>query len=240
MGNSLQNYLNKRLEDSQKFNTRGKNVAGPVITISREVGCNGLILARLLAEKLNQRNMLGEWKVLSKEVFYKSAQELNLNPEKVQKLFKRSDRNTFDEILTAFGEKRYKSEAKIVKTVRDVVYSLAVDGFSIIVGRASHIIARDIKNSLHLRLTAPLEYRISNIMTNNNLKREEAITFINRVEKERIAFRKALREENLREEYFDLTLNRGSFSTEQVAEMVIYAMEKKNILADYNRKVDFF
>lgn len=240
MGNSLQNYLNKRLEDSKKFNTGEKNVAGPVITISREVGCNGLVLARLLAEKLNQKNMLSEWKVLSKEVFHKSAQELNLNPEKVRKLLKRSDRNTFDEILTAFGEKRYKSEAKIAKTVRDVVYSLAVDGFSIIVGRASHIIASDIKNALHLRLTAPMEYRISNIMKNNNLQREEAITFINRVEKERIAFRKVLREENLREEYFDLTINRASFSTEQVAEMVIYAMEKKNILADYNRKVEFF
>jgi cytidylate kinase len=240
MGNALLSYLNKRLEESQAFHKGSKGAAGPVITISREVGCNGLVLARMLATRLNQQRMISEWKVYSKEVFYKSAQELNLDPNKVQKMFKTTDRYTFEEILKALGEKRYKSEAKIAKTVRDVVRSLAIDGFAIIVGRASHIIARDIKNALHLRLTAPLEYRIATIMENNQLKREDAITFINRVEQERRAFRKALREENLHEDYFDMTINRASFSTEQAVELILLALEKKKVLNDYTYKVEFF
>lgn len=240
MGNALLSYLNKRLGESQSFHKSIKGTAGPVITISREVGCNGLVLARELASRLNLIPMNNEWKVYSKEVFFKSANELNLDPGKVQKMFKTTDRYTFEEILKAFSDKRFKSEAKIAKTVRDVVLSFAIEGFCIIVGRASHIIARDIKNALHLRLTAPLDYRIATIMENNQLSQNDAIAFINRVEKERAAFRKAIREENLHEDYFDLTINRASFSTEQAVELILFAIEKKKLLADYSYKVEFF
>jgi cytidylate kinase len=240
MGNALLNYLNKRLEESKSYHKGERGPAGPVITFSREVGCNGLPLARALAGKLNRENRFSEWKVLSKEVFYWSARELNLEPDKVQRMFKKSDNYTFEQILTAFGEKRYKSEAKIYKTVRDVIYSLAVDGFNIIVGRASHIIANDIKNAFHLRLIAPMEYRIKNIMDNNNLSRIEAIAFINKVEKERSSFRKAVKADADDEHNFDLTINRASFTTEECIELIMLGIEKKKILSDYNQKIEFF
>lgn len=240
MGNSLMNYLNQRMKEGNASD-KGKGVtAGPVITISREVGCNGIKLANKLAAELNKQRTISEWKVLSKEIFYESAKELDLEPEKIRQNFKKTDRYTFEQILKAFGDKRFKSEAKIAKTVKEVVYSLAIDGFNIIVGRASHIIAYDIPNALHLRLTAPLDYRISTIMHNNKLTKEEAIAFIAKVEKERIAFRKALSEESLHEEYFDLYINRASFSDEQAVKIILFAIEQKNILANYKNKVEFY
>ena len=102
--------------------------AGPVITISREVGCNGLILARLVADRLNKNLAMGAWSVLSKEIFHESAKELDLDPEMVRQTFKKTDRYVFEEILKAFREKRYKSEETIIKTVKEVVRTLAVDG----------------------------------------------------------------------------------------------------------------
>ncbi|WP_340112402.1 AAA family ATPase [Maribellus mangrovi] len=240
MGNALLNYLNKRLEESKPFRKSGLGPAGPVITISRQVGCNGIPLARALAAKLNQQKMLTEWKVLSKEVFFWSARELNLEPEQIRKMFKKADNYIFEQILTAFGEKRYKSEAKISKTVRDVIHSLSVDGYNIIVGRASHIIAHDIKNAFHIRLTAPMDYRIDTIMVNNKLNRNDAIDFINKVEKERISFRKALKADPQIEDNFDMTINRATFNTEDCVDLILYAIEKKKILADYKQKIEFF
>ncbi|MCK3684809.1 cytidylate kinase-like family protein [Maribellus sp. YY47] len=240
MGNSLMNYLNSRLKEEKSFQKGHVGDAGPVITISREVGCNGLKLANLLAIELNKQRMLADWKVLSKEIFYESARELNLAPEKILKALKKEDSYTFEQILTAFGEKRYKSEAKIVNTVKEVVRSLAINGFNIIVGRASHIIAADIKNALHIRLEAPLEYRIRNIMCNNNLSRDEAKAFIERVEKERIAFRKAIRLEQSLDVHFDMMINRASFTDREAVELIMFAIEKKRILADYKQKIDFF
>lgn len=240
MSNALMGYLNKRLKKENSFEKDNWLIAGPVITISREVGCNGIKLANLIANRLNKKKIASNWKVLSKEIFYKSAMELNMEPEHVRRVFKQADKYAFEEILKAFSNKNYKSEQKIINTVLDVVRSLAIDGFSIIVGRAGHIIASDIKNAIHIRLTAPLNYRIKTIQLNNDLNRKEAIRFINRVENERIAFRTAINEENLHEELFDLTLNRATFSDNNLVDIIEFAMEKKGILKGVNSNVQFY
>lgn len=240
MRNSLMIYLNKRLSEDNDTKIKS-SVAGPVITISREVGCNGLKFARLLANRLNTHKLSSDWRVLSKEVFYESARELNMEPERIRKTFKKSEKYVFEEIIKAFNDKNYKSERKIIKTVADVVLSFAIDGFCIIVGRAGHIIAKDIKNALHIRLVAPLDYRIKNIMENNRLNREEAILFIEKVEKERMAFRKAIGGEKTQQtELFDISINRAMFSDEEIVDIVEYAVNKKKILQMYKPKIDLF
>jgi cytidylate kinase len=163
-----------------------------------------------------------------------------LEPERVRRILKQTNKYTFDEIIKAFNDKQYKSERRIIKTVSEVVRSFAVDGFAIIVGRAGHIIAKDIKSALHIRLVAPLEYRIKNIMENNRLNREEAILFIQKVENERNAFRNAMIEVKLHEDMFDLTLNRSSFDGEELVDIIEYAVDKKKILTGFERKVEYY
>ena len=238
MKNSLLIYLNKRLLGLDLQKKKSKK-AGPVITISREVGCNGVKLAHLLSIRLNSHNLSAEWRVLSKEVFNESARELDMDAEKVRKTFKHADKYTFDEIIKAFNDKSYKSDRKIAKTVSDVIHSFAVDGFCIVVGRASHIIAKDIKNSLHIRLVAPLEYRIKNTMKNKHLKREEAIEFISKIDKKRSAFRNAVLKDKIVEETFDITINREKFDDEEIVDIIEYAVNKKKILQDYKSAMDF-
>lgn len=238
MGNSLIHYLNKRLRMDSSID-RGQT-AGPVITISREVGCNGIKLANALAAQLNKQRMQSEWRVLSKEIFYESAKELNIAPEAVRQTLKKNDRFIFEQILKAFNDKNYKSEAKIIKTVKDVVRALAIDGFNIIVGRASHIIAGDIKAAMHIRLVAPIDYRINTIIQNNNLSKAEAIKFIEKVEQERIMYRKALKEESLCEEQFDLIINRASFNDEQAVKLIEMAIDQKQILYNFKPKIEFY
>lgn len=241
MSNALMGYLNKRLKEEEAFDKDNWSTAGPVITISREVGCNGLKLANLIAERLNSKSKISKnWRVLSKEIFQQSAEELDMQPEHVRRVFKQSDKYVFDEILKAFSNRSFKSERKIVNTVIDAVRSFAIDGHCIIVGRAGHIIANDIKNALHIRLTAPLDYRINTIQVNNSLNWDEAERFIRKVEKERIAYRKAIREESLHEELFDITLNRSSYSDENIAEIIELAIEKKGILANTKAKLQFY
>lgn len=239
MSNALLSYLNKRLgEENSMDSTIGP--PGPVITISREVGCNGVKLAHKIAKRLNKRNLDKDWKVLSKEVFYESAKELDVEPEKVQRIFRQSDRYVFNDILDAFSTRKYRSEKKIVKTVTDVIRTFSKEGFCIIVGRAGHIIAQDIKNALHMRLVAPLEYRIKTIMENNHLNREEAIDFIEKVENERLLFRKSIGKVEYEEDMFDMFLNRASFDDEKTIDMIEMAIEKKNILGDYNSRMHYY
>lgn len=239
MSNALLSYLNKRLGENQSIAAQS-GPPGPVITISREVGCNGVKLANKIAKRLNNRYPDKNWKVLSKEVFYESAKELDVDPEKIQRIFRQSERYIFNDILDAFSNRKYKSEKRIIKTVNDVIRTFSEEGFCIIVGRAGHIIAHDIKNALHMRLVAPLEYRIKTIMENNLLNREEALEFIEKVEDERLAFRKSIGKVEYEEDMFDMFLNRASFDDEKTIDLIEMAIEKKNILSDYSSPINYY
>jgi cytidylate kinase len=240
MANTLISYLNKRLTRTAP---PGKEIKqpGPVITISRQVGCSGLELAYALADILNKTSSMEGWKVLSKEILNHSARELDLEPGRIARIFKQQDRSTIDEIISAFSEKKFKSDKKIKKTVIEVIRNFAEDGFCIIVGRGSNIIAADIPNSLHIRLEAPLEDRIISIMNKNGWNREESIRFIERVEKERYAYRHAVMQElNQEEDHFDITFNRSRLNTTVIAGLIMEAIREKKILAGYSQKIDFF
>lgn len=240
MSNALLTYLNKRMGKDNVYSSNKGN-PGPVITISREVGCNGVKLAKKLANDLNKLNHSLEWKVLSKEVFFASAKELDMEPDKVRNIFKQSGSYAFNDILKAFSTRKFKSEKKIIRTVTDVIRTFAIDGYCIIVGRAGHIIAHDIKDALHLRFFAPLEYRIKTIMENNLLNREEAIEFIRKVEEERIAFRRAIGQETQEEDdLFDLSINRSSFSDEDVINLIGFAADKKQIFKNSESRMDYY
>lgn len=239
MGNALLEYLATRMGNQKAYNNPNK-LPGPLITFSREVGCNGVKFAHKFASRLNQRHLGPDWKVLSKEVFFQSAKELDMEPEKVKRVFTYSSGYTFNDILNAFGTKKFKSEKKVIKTVNEVIRNFAEEGFCIIVGRAAHIIAHDIENALHLRFLAPLEYRIKTIIDNNHLNRQEAIEFIKKVETERKAFRKAIRQENPENDLFDLCINRAAFNDEETMDLIEMAAEKKNIFKDYGKQIDFY
>ena len=230
MSNLLLSYLNKRMSETEVVKKSSTSVAGPVITISREVGCNGVKLANIMINRFSTKYPGAKWRVISKEVFNESAKELKMEPEQVRKTLLQSERFTFEDILKAFSDKNYKTDLMIVKTLKRVILEIATDGNCIIVGRAGHIIAKTINHGLHIRLIAPLEYRINTIMHNNKLSREDAINFIERVEKERMAFRKSIMKKDPKTEMFDITLNRAAFTDEEIIELIEFAAVKKNVL----------
>lgn len=232
MQNTLLTYFNKRL-GREDLHEKKKTNPGPVITISRQVGCNGVKLAKKIADKLNEHPAFSTWKLLSKEIFYESAKELDMEPEKIRRMFKQEESFTLTDIINSLGTRRFKSEKKIVRTVKEIIYSFAEDGYCIIVGRAAHIIASDIKNALHVRLYAPLKYRVKTVMENNLLNMEEAYEFISKVEKERIAFRNTIGGINTETDLFDIFINRATFDDEDTIYLIIKAAEKKGIFKDY-------
>ncbi len=230
MGNLLLSYLSKRITETEVVKKSVAPVAGPVITFSREVGCNGVKLANMIAARLNAKNPEFKWKVISKEVFEQSATELKMDPEQIRKTMQQSEKFTFEEMIKAFYDKHYKSDLTIGNTMKRVILQIATDGHCIIVGRAGHIIAQNIKNALHFRLIAPLEYRINTIMHNNHLSHQDAHHFINKVEKERQAFRQAIMKKDIQTEMFDITLNRAAFSDDEIVELIEFAAAKKNLI----------
>jgi len=240
MDNTLMIYLSKRLNQKKNSYLTDPHQPGPVICISREVGCGGVNIARLLAIELDKQVGLKKWTVISKEIIDQSARELNMEPNKLRRYLKEGDRGIFDEILTAFSEKRIKSERKINKTLIDLISSFAKDGNCIIVGRAGHIIARDIEKSLFIKLIAPHNWRVKQIMEKNNLNMREAIDYIEKTEKERQNFIKHIAGENYSDVVFDITFNLSKLNITEMIEIIKFAAQIKGLLEPNKSKVEVF
>jgi len=179
-------------------------------------------------------------RVLSKEIILESAIELNMDPNKLRVFLKDGDRGFFDDILQAFSEKRYKSEKRINKTIIDLVSSFAHDGYCIIVGRAGHLIARNIENSLLVRLTAPLDWRVTQIMEKNKLNRKDALDFISNTESERENLRKHLALDVSQEDEFDLTFNLSRMNVPEILSVISGLAKTRGMLAAHKSKVEVF
>jgi cytidylate kinase len=237
MDNYLVHYLNKRLYQNDPVLSDANHQPGPVICISREVGCGALNLAGLLAQELDK---LGsgkkKWKVASKEILSESARELDMNPDKLKNYLNDGDRGVIDDILSALSEKRFKSDRRISKTLIDLIRTFANEGYCIIVGRAGHIIAKDIEHSLLVKLTAPSEWRINQIMNKNKLDHKGAVEFIEKTGKERENFRKHIAVDKNVNEEFDMTINLSRLDTEKTISLICHAAQINGLIEPVKNK----
>lgn len=240
MNNTLMVYLNKRLHQHDSKYMTTDNQPGPVICISREVGCGGVNIARLLAQELDKQCVCKKWRVLSKEILQESARELDMDTNKLRNYLKEGERTLFEDILTAFSDKRYKSDKKINKTLVDLILSFANDGHCIIVGRAGHIITRDIEKSLLVKLTASMEWRTKQIMEKNKLSFRGAVEFIEKIEKERENFRKHIAGDKLNSDEFDLTINVSRMDITEVIRIIQFAAQARGLLETNKSKIEVF
>jgi len=240
MNNTLMVYPSKRLNQNSNKYHPAPHPPGPVICISREVGCGGVNIARLLAIELDKTGSCKRWKVLSKEILEESARELDMDPNKLRNYLKEGDRGMFDDILSAFSEKRYKSDRRITKTLIDLIISFANDGHCIIVGRAGHVITRNIERSLFIRLTAPLNWRLKQIMEKMDINIREATDFIEKTEKERENLVRHIGGDNYMDYEFDLTINVSKLNITEVIGLIKYAAQTKGLLEQNISKIEVF
>lgn len=234
MNDVFHEYMSKRLNEIT-FSDYHKE-AGPILTISRAAGCTANQIAKKIANKINAATNK-KWEVINKEILQESAKELQLKPRKLKEIYKNQERSLMDEIAQAFISNTYQIERKLRKTIVDVILRFAFEGNKIIVGRASNIICSGIKKSLHIRIDAPLEWRIQNIMQSKNFNKDQALIYITNTEKNRADFRKSVKGKKVICEDFDLTINQTKFSDEEIIEIIFNTLIIKEII---KASPDFF
>jgi cytidylate kinase len=230
MQNLLLKYLNERMEPRAK-----KSIdPGPVITISRECGCPGTSVAQLLAERINkiykEEGKQQEWKWINKEILGLASHELKLQPEKIRSLIETGHKGYIEEFVSSFTETYYGQSEMVKKVIGDVIRKIAVDGYTVIVGRASGAIARDIPRSLHVSLVAPLSWRTSVMSEKKNISPAEAKKHVIEVDKQRDSFRDYFRGKNCDDICYDLSFNCMKLSNEQITDVILFLATQRNII----------
>ena len=228
----VNNILLKYLEDRYKYEVPSGEVkkTGPVITISRYFGCPANMCANDLADLLTELEGAknNPWKVISKEILEKAAKELGLTPEKIEFVFKFEKRSAVDEILEALSSKYYKSERKIKNTIREVIRSIGEQGRVIIVGRGGAAILKDIPNSLHVKLIAPLDYRVNGVSKRHEITHYEARKLAEEMDKKRSQLRMDLAGRKMELVDYDLIFNSEKFKVDEIVKTV--AKDRKSVV----------
>ena len=228
MNDLFYEYMSKRMND---INLNDSKIhKGPVVTISRAAGCTSRNIVDKLSSILNEISGEEKWEVISKEILHHSAEEMKLHPDKIKAIFEPKSRNILDEIVQTFISEDYQLEKKMIKTVTNVIHRFGVEGYKIIIGRAANYICSDIEKALHVRIDAPLNWRIDKVMKNKDLTKEEALNYINITEKNRANYRKSIKGKKSLCDDFDLIINQASFSQENITDIIMNALKMKNII----------
>jgi cytidylate kinase len=172
-------YIEKHYHDSEeaKHHRRMLN-PGPTITISRETGIGATFICQKLTEYFNKFAVKGydDWTYFDRDLMEKVMEDHHL-PEHFRKFLSEEKPHTIE---SWFSEMMGVSPSKflLLHKTSQTILKLASFGNVILVGRGANIITSMFSNTFHLRLVAPLEYRIENAMKLYDIDRKKATEFI--------------------------------------------------------------
>jgi len=230
MDNLLLKYMNERARPEIK---KAIEPPGPVITISRECGCSGRLFAEKLIERINLKisNPSQKWKWVNKEILSLASKELKINPDKIKNLLDAADKNFLDEIVSSFTVKYYAPDAKIKRAIKEVVRHLATQGNVVIIGRGSEALTQDIQRSLHVKLYAPLNWKVDVISSRDNISKEAAKKIVIETDKRRLKFVEGYLTKDPNKVIYDIDFNCAKFSVEEMIELILKVAEMKSLLS---------
>jgi cytidylate kinase len=219
-------YFDSRHRESILNKPAGED--GPVITISRQTGCDARQVAANIVDNLNKKDGTGKWKWVDKDIIYDIAKELNTDAQRVENFYKGIELSNMSEMIMAFSG-GFVSDLRVKKAIKDVVLSICREGYIVLVGRGGVSIAREIADSMHVRLIAPFYWRVENVMKKKAIDIEAAEEYVVDTDEKRFnLITTFLDKKQLNIDYlFDTTLNRQSFSTRETADLIVSMYEMK-------------
>ena len=161
-----------------------------IITIEREFGSGGAVIARLLAERLG-------WKLWDQRLTSEIARLAQCDDAQVAKRGERMDplyyrllksflRGSFEGSLNVHRLKLLDTDA-IFKLTQRIVHAAADEGNCVLVGRGSAFFLENRKDAFHVFLYASADEKVRRL-TEGGTDRAEAIRLVETVDQERADF----------------------------------------------------
>jgi cytidylate kinase len=229
-GNLFEKYFNQILHEEKTKLVE----TGPYISISREFGCMANKIAEKLARELTKRGKDSakgmKWKWINKSILEESSKALELSPSKIEYVFHSKAKTMMDEIVSAMATRYYKSDKKIRKTIVDVIRAIAKTGHIIIVGRGGVAFSKDNPKSIHIKLVAPLEWRVERISKNYGKTKKDALKYIKDIDMERKYLIDNFMGFETDNSIFDIVLNRKSLTEKEILSTILNLLEMKKLI----------
>lgn len=208
---------------------REKKAPEPCITISREFGCQAYPLAETLLEVLNEPIKSDEkWTVLDRLLLEKIANISGYAKEELEYIT--SVNPAFQSMVTTFMGQEHAEPFKVFTYIRKTIRYFAKSGKSIIVGRGGVCLTQDLPNAFHVRLVAPMSFKIGIIMGNLGITESEALEHIQARQTERDEFTRHFTGMDLSNAHlYHLMINNEKFAIAEIADIIIDRIGKLSV-----------
>lgn len=191
---------------------------GKVLTIGREYGSNGRLIAQNLAQHLGI-------KFYDRELIGMAAKKSKIDDEELKEV----DESRANPWFYSSADFAVGTAFPSVAPVNDILFQaesetikdIAEKEDCIIVGRCSNYILRNKSDVRHIFVYAPLEKRIATVQERDALSEKKAQVAIKKMDKRRRLYYNFYTDSVWGDlKYYDLSLNSSSFSMEQIIEIL--------------------
>ena len=158
-----------------------------IINVGRQLGSGGHVIGRMLAFDFNAN-------YYDRELLNLAAKESGFS----EKIFEQNDeRKGFFRGLLSMGTPHFNSgsvykssfsQESLFQFQSDAIRKAAKMGSCVFVGRCADYILRDDRDAVNVFISAPLEYRIEQMMSRQDVSREEARRMIEQEEGRRAQY----------------------------------------------------
>ena len=204
-------------------------MANTIITISREFGSGGRYIGEMLAKKLNIN-------FYDKELIEVVAEKTGINKEYLES---KEEKFTNDNLFfSAFHKEHFSSpfSSKITYSTLDrmfeiqseVIRNIAAKEECVIIGRCASFILKNLYECFNIFIHAPNKERIERITNQYGIKLDQAENVLKNTDKYRANYHKYYTGEEWGNMVnYNLTLDSGYFSDEDICQIIIEAIKYK-------------
>lgn len=191
----------------------------PFITVSREAGSGGKLIAQRVAKRLRL-------KFYDKKLLELIAQKAGRRKKVVAKLDEK-ERGFLDDLLHSLLNPEYLAEQTYIKSLCQVIEALSLKGDCVILGRGGNFITSH-KTGLHVRVVAPFWTRAGYTAKYEKRSLKNAVKRVRRHDRHRKEFVQQYFGKNpSNANYYDVVINTQYLSIDEGVEAVVVAYKQK-------------
>lgn len=226
--------LKQYMEERDRLKTLGTK-PGPVVTISRQYGCEAKKVTTKLLSKLAK--IYGEsiadttWRFIDKEALEEASVELGLPIYEIDHRMA-AEHSAIQDLFASFNNQYTISDEKISESIHNILETYINKGHQVIIGRGAAHLTTDIPDAINVSLFAPIEHRAKIIAQSRHLSEAEAMELIEEVDRNRMNWRENFTGEKFDVGIYDATLNTQRMTVDQIVEVIITLMREKGMLPE--------